>query len=407
MPDQDGGQGGEGGEDVGDDDPSPAPTARERVDSALSSAPIPGVTASSHLGFSLLRHLAKAGEGEVLISPHGLASALLLTWNGASGKTAAAISETVGLEAGTKLNDFNRTWKALDASLLSPRKTADVSIANSLWLRQDRRLVEEYVERAGDVFRARLERLDFSDPGASGVINKWVDQQTKGKIKSVVPDSIPPNVMLYVVNATHFKGLWSDKFDPADTEPRKFHTDEGKQVEVPMMRRVGRWSHRKDESIQAVRLPYGKGEFAMYVVVPPAGKLDRWLDGSGSESWEKLVATMKPGKGRVVLPRFRLGYDAKLRQQLSELGMEVAFGDGADFSGLSAKPVALSEVFHKAVIEVNEEGAEAAAATAVEAVDVAVVEDRFEIVVNRPFFFAIRHEESGALLFMGLVRSLK
>ena len=361
---------------------------------------------ANRLGFALLQHEARLGRARILISPHGVASALLLAWNGTGGETREAITQALGLPPGTDFDEVNPAWGALDRSLRASEPQLRLAIANSLWARQGAALRPAFIRRAASVFGAEVRNLDFSAAEAAGIVNRWVEDSTGGKIAAIVPDPIPADVVLYVINALYFKGEWSEQFDEAATRPRNFLPDGGEPREVPMMERSGSWSHLSEEDLQAVRLPYGQGRFAMYVVLPAAGRLEAWLRGLSGPAWEAIVSSLTVAEGRVVLPRFQFAHSAKLRAPLRDLGMGVAFGAGADFSALTPKPVAISDVIHKSFIEVNEQGAEVAAATEVEIADVAVGPTPFEFTADRPFFFAIRDDQSGALLFVGVVRSI-
>ncbi len=363
---------------------------------------------ANEMGFAILRQLAERKDGQILISPHGLASALLLTWNGAAGATREAIGKTLELPPGVEFETVNSTWAALDQSLLKLNDNkVELAIANSLWAREGAELLPAFLQRGRDTFRAQVRNLDFGSSDASGVINGWVKDSTGGKISSIVPDAIPPDVILYIINALYFKGEWSEKFDKSQTEPRVFHAAAGRTEQVSMMNRFGDWSYVESEGLQAVRLPYGQGDIAMYAILPAEGQVNSWVSGLDGETWEALVSSMDEAEGRVMLPRFRFEYSTTLRDVLSNLGMGIAFADQADFSTLTPEQVAISDVLHKTLIDVNEEGSEASAATSV---DIALTSEDgpppFEFIADRPFVFAIRDDRSGALLFVGVVRSM-
>lgn len=174
---------------------------------------------SHEVGLALLRELAKGGDSRVLISPHGLTSALLLAWNGTAGKTRQVITGVLGMPPGIGKERVNSSWAALDRSLLSADAGVQLAISNSLWCRDGTELLAEFLARGRDGFGAQLRNVDFAAPGAAGVINRWVKESTGGKINTIVPDPIPAEVRLYVINAICFKGQWSAKFDIADTQP--------------------------------------------------------------------------------------------------------------------------------------------------------------------------------------------
>lgn len=394
-----------GGSSSGGD---PAPGGGPQGSEARRSAAPADGRLSRELGFALLRSVAEGGEDGVLVSPHGVASALLVAWNGAAGKTRDGIAQAVGLAPGAAFDAVDPAWEALDRALTGSDPDLELAIANSLWVRQGAELLPDFVERGRQAFRAELRSLDFAAAEAAGVINGWVERATRGKIDSIVPASIPPEVILYVINALYFKGKWTDPFDKEATRMRAFHPDGAESREVPMMERSARWGYLEDGGLRAVRLPYGEDRFAMYVALPPAGRLDAWLADLDGPTWERLVSAMLGRQGLVVLPRFRIETSAELSAPLSERGMAVAFSDAADFSAMTRQPVRISGVLHKTYIEVDEEGTEAAAATAVE-IGVTSIEPPtppFEFIADRPFFFAIRDDQTGTLLFVGLVRSL-
>lgn len=359
------------------------------------------------LGLSLLRYVAKEeGGAQVLISPHGIASALVLAWNGAAGKTREGIASTIGLATGSTFNQFNPTWISLNRSLTSADTEVQLANANSIWVRKGTELAPTFVARSRESFGAKIQTMDFNAADAPGIINSWVQKATNDKIDSIITGPIPTAAQLYLINALYFKGAWTSPFKEEATRPRDFHPTNEPARQVKMMERIAEWGYHKGE-IEIVRLPYGKGRFAMYVVLPPKGDLEEWLKGLDGAAWLAAVSSLSMREGTVVLPRFRAAFSTKLKPALSALGMAAAFSDAADFSGMTTTSVAISEVVHKTFIEVDEKGSEAAAATGIEMGSTSVnLDPPFEFVADRPFFFAIRDDQSGALLFAGIVRSL-
>jgi serine protease inhibitor len=359
------------------------------------------------LGLSLLRYVAKETEGaQVLISPHGIASSLVLAWNGAAGKTREAIASTIGLADGSTFDKFNPTWASLNRSLTSANAELQLANANSIWVRKGTQLAPPFVARSRESFDAKIQTLDFDAAGAPKIINSWVQKTTDGKIDSIIAGPIPSAAQLYLINALYFKGTWTAPFNKEATQLRNFHPADEPARQVKMMERVAEWGYHKGE-VEVVRMPYGKGRFAMYVVLPSKGGLEEWLKGLNGEAWLSTMSSLSMREGTVVLPRFRVGFSTKLKPALSALGMAIAFSDAADFSGMTTGLVSISEVVHKTFIEVDEKGSEAAAATGIEMGSTSVnLDPPFEFVADRPFFFAIRDDQSGALLFTGIIRSL-
>ena len=210
---------------------------------------------------------------------------------------------------------------------------------------------------------------------------------------------------MFLINAIYFKGTWLVEFRPEDTVERPFHLEEGGVQPHPMMAQSGKFSYLEGDGFQAVKLPYVNPEIGLYIFLPNTDTtLDRFLDGLGHQDLEAWMRDFARREGEVVLPRFKMEYESELNETLGALGMGIAFGSTADFSGIAGdQGLFISRVRHKAVIEVNEEGTEAAAATAVTVI-AGLDENAFKLVADRPFFFAIRDDSMGALLFAGLLR---
>jgi len=355
------------------------------------------------LGMRLLAELSKSDPGgNIFVSPTSVCLALSMTANGATGETLDEMAALLADE-GASLEDLNRANAALRSSL----EGADVelSIANALWRRAGFPLRQAFVKANAERYAAALEEADFSDPSAVDAINTWVAEETRGKIESIV-ERIPSETMLYILNAVYFKGLWSDPFDPERTRPLPFTKADGSVIEHPMMTESGRYRYYEADGIQSISLPYGEGRLAMVVVLPPAdAPVDAFVRGLNEEDWERWVGGQRKREGEIVLPRFTIGYGAKLNDALTALGMVRAFdADAADFSAMSEFPLFIDEVLHKTFVEVNEEGTEAAAVTSVGMALTAVAPShRFRMVVDRPFVCAIRDGETGALLFLGVI----
>ncbi len=213
---------------------------------------------------------------------------------------------------------------------------------------------------------------------------------------------IAPDVIMYLINAIYFKGDWSEEFDPKDTREETFTTYEGKEQTVSMMSRTGKIDYAEGDDYKAVRLPYGKGKVSMYCVLPDEDMtIDDFIDNMTIGTWDEIRNKMSEVEElELKIPKFKIEYGIKkLNDSLIALGMGEAFTDRADFSGIMDN-VSISRVLHKAVIEVNEEGSEAAAATVVEIRETAAMEP-IRFIADRPFLFFISDDESGTILFMG------
>ena len=365
------------------------------------------VAANNEFGFDLFNQLRTQDKDKnVFCSPLSVATALAMTYNGASGDTHLAMKRV--LKYGTMNHaDINQSSSALMAKLKSSDPKIELLIANSLWARQGVAFNPAFLDRNRQFFGAEVAALDFANPEAVKTINGWVSQNTKAKIPKII-EQIGGDQVMFLINAVYFKGQWQKRFDAKLTQDMPFHLLTGKTKQTPMMSQSGSFQHFKGENFQAVSLPYGQGGAGIYLFLPNEGvSLGSWLGGLSFEKWQQWMPSFRNAPGDVKLPRFKMDYSRELNAALKALGMEVAFERGkADFSGIrEQKDLFISEVKHKAVIEVNEEGTEAAAATSV-GISITSVRrepERFSFIADRPFLLAIRDQQTGAILFLGAV----
>jgi serpin B len=368
------------------------------------------VSAYNMFGFELFRHLVGQDQDQnIFASPFSVATALAMTYNGAAGETAQAMGHTLGL-TGMSLAQVNQASAALFKDLRSSDPRVQLDIANSLWARQGIEFTPDFLERNRQFFGATITALDFRDPQCTATINHWVDTQTQGKIKQIVGQIAPDTVML-LINAVYFKGKWQVEFDKKLTRDDIFHLLDGTQKKVAMMSQSGRYPYYQGERFQAVSLPYGEGPTSLYLFLPDQGTpLKEFFKQLNDQNWDGWLTRFRPMQGSIKLPRFQLEYDRQLNEALKALGMTIAFDrDRADFSRMRVeRDLFIQQVKHKAIVEVNEEGTEASAATSVGIGITSVLTPKpFTFVANRPFFMAIRDERTGTILFMGAVMEPK
>jgi serpin B len=360
-------------------------------------------TAGRDFGLTLAGQLVARRDGSVFVSPVSAQLALAMAAAGAKGDTRRAMLDVLGLHGRDLASEVSELLLRLDSA-----GGGSVEIANSLWARQELRLDPTYVADVERGFRGQARSLDFGSPAAAGEINRWVADATHGKIDTLVA-SIPPAVVLYLVNATYFHGDWLTPFDGAATREGTFTLADGGRVGVPLMRREGQFAYADGHGWQAVALPYRDSTLRMLVVLP-AAPLSAAAFGPYLERarLDEIVAGMVPGqRGELRLPRFRLDHDLQLAEPLAAMGMAPAFSRGADFSGISVDCDArclISGVQQRTHLEVDEKGTVAAAATQVAvALSMAVTAERFHMSVDRPFLLAIEDGATGALLFLGVI----
>lgn len=355
--------------------------------------------------FKLFRQLWENKEHNLFVSPASVAFALAMTYNGAAAETQQAMAETLEVQ-GLTLEEVNRANGLLRQALIDPDPKVILNIANSLWLQQGQPLKPEFLKRNEEFYQATLQTLDFRDPGAPATINAWVAKETAGKITRIVEKVQPP---LLLINAIYFKGRWTRPFDKALTKDRPFTLLDGRSKLLPMMSQSGRYQYYHGKNFQAVSLPYGeKGRLSLKIFLPdPNSSLKEFCRELNYANWQQWLGNLRMSPGSLMLPRFKLEFEASLKGPLKALGMGLAFDrQKANFSNLCTPPrVFIDDVLHKTFVEVNEEGTEAAAVTTVQMRATAVVSPQqpFTMVVDRPFFVALDDRETGALLFMGAI----
>ncbi len=366
------------------------------------------VVANAQFAFKLFAELTKSNiEQNVFISPTSVTLALAMVYNGARGETARAILRTLDLGE-IDLDALDRANAALLESLRAFDPHVALAIANSLWAQQGITFAPDFLSRNQEFYHAEIATLDFGDSQATATINEWVARNTSGKIETII-DQIDRSAIMFLLNAIYFKGSWAKPFDPRRTREMPFTLSGGRQKQLPLMAQTGKFDYYAIQGFQAISLPYGAGRASMYIFLPERrSSLRAFRRELSHKSWDAWLRHFRQADGTVVLPRFKLAYEAKLNDPLKALGMGIAFdGRRADFSGMFAdgKPgAAIDEVKHKTFVEVNEEGTEAAAVTSIGMVRLAMAPQRnFSMIVDRPFFCAIRDNQTGALLFMGAI----
>lgn len=372
----------------------------DKFDSRLASA-------NTRFGFNLFAEVAKQSTGKnIFISPASVSLCLAMAYNGAEAETKQAMARALEVQ-GLSLDELNRAYADLKAALENPDPKVQLQIANSLWARSGLVFKPDFIQRNKQFFGAEVTELNFNDPSAPATINQWVSDKTKGKIRKIV-DSISPDSILFLINAIYFKGSWTKEFDKGKTKEDAFTLGSGSQKRLPMMSASGNYRYYENDDFQAVSLPYGGGRASMYIFLPKAAGLAAFQKKLSTANWESWMKEFNEMEGDLSLPRFKVEYEITLNDALKALGMGVAFdGARANFRGMieSTQNVFISQVKHKTFAEVNEEGTEAAAVTSTEMRATSVMRPRqkFHMVVDHPFFCAIRDNTTGTVLFMGSI----
>ena len=370
------------------------------------------ISANTQFSFNLFNEIRKTEQDKnIFISPLSISIALAMTLNGAADDTEQAMVNTLQLQ-GLSSESINADYAELRQTLLTSDPKVTLTIANSLWAGQNIMFKQDFLQRNTQFFDAEISTLDFDDPDASKTINKWVDTNTNGKIQKIVKDRIDPSTVLFLINAIYFKGTWQTEFDPSKTRDGAFYLATGGKKQVLMMSRTGVYPYyeNREENFQVVSLPYGDGRMGMYIFLPSReSDLNTFLENLNAESWENWISQLGEQEILLKVPKFKMEYEKGLNDTLKTLGMDIAFSAGrADFSRMASVETLggnlyIQSVLHKTFVEVNEEGTEAAAATSVAVGVTSVQPPPPQFIADRPFFFAIRDNETKTLLFIGTI----
>lgn len=369
----------------------PAPVSNQR---AL-------IDESNNFGFELYRELREDEAGEnILFSPLSVSMALGMTMNGARTFTYENMRTSLGFG---ELNqeEINAVYLDLLNDLPSADPNTTTNIVNSIWHDNNFSALPEFIETNQTYFNATVEGLDFDDEASVDIINNWVIDATNGKIDGII-DQIPPDAVMYLINALYFNAPWTVPFDPEQTALAYFYRNDGVHVQTPVMSSESiPFGHYSDESVQVVDLPYGNEKYRFTAVLPHyssnVSELAASINANDFDHWVQNLDYNHSMKLRMA--RFEFEFKKNLLPSLEEIGMN-AMGHGADFTGIHpSEPLKVSRVLHKTYITVTEDGTEAAAVTAVEMVTTG--EGPPQVSLDRPFIFVIREVDSGAILFVG------
>lgn len=370
-------------------------------------------SAINHLGLGLLRQTT----GNALVSGWSLQQPLALAYAGAKGLTRQEMARALGYPAEDVLlfESLRRIREASDGLAGAPDRAKALRQANRLFVAQDLPLKPAWLDQAREFFGAEPAPADFTRPEAAArSINQWVDEQTGGKIPAVIPDGgLHPRARLVIVNALAFDLPWDELFTKELTKPENFFVARGRSKTVQLMFKQHRQRYVHEEGFQAVSVPYAGGQFQWVVVLPDDANNLASVEGRLTPARLASFATAPATEVRLWLPRLKLEPPVvRLKALLQKLGIKAAFSDrDADLTGMwsagdpAERPV-LDEVFHRAFLELDEDGTKAASASAVVVRKKnGVPHDVPHQVVrcDRPFLFAIQHVPTGACLFLGRV----
>ena len=359
---------------------------------------------STDFSLKLFKHVAAGVGKNVLVSPYSAYVALSMTANGADGTTKAAMAKALGLK-GESLDAANRRNQEAMKELNSNDKV-QLEIANAIYADSKTKFRATFIDLCAQMYLAEARSEDFADPATLGKINGWCDKKTHGKITKILDRLSPVDVMV-LLNSVYFKGSWKNAFKPDETKPHAFTLLAGGTKQVPMMHKTFSTGYLQGDGFQAVSIPYAGERQVMYVFLPEPGADFAAFQGQfTSENWRQWMGGFNACSVNLAMPKYKVEYSKKLNDPLIAMGMGEAFTGQANFSKMfEHKAGYIGLVLQKTYMDVNEEGTEAAAVTAVVMRSRAMVMPprAIDFTVDRPFVVSLADKETGEILFLGSI----
>ncbi|MBU1200928.1 MAG: serpin family protein [Nanoarchaeota archaeon] len=367
------------------------------------------VNANNQFAFDLYSQY-KSGEENIFFSPYSISAAFAMTYEGARDDTADEIQKVFYLQKDDTMrrSSFAKIYNDINKG----NKDYKLSTANALWAQKDYAFLDEYFEVIGQHYGGKVTNLDFvgKTEESRQTINRWVEDETNDKIKDLIPvGALDSMTRLVLTNAIYFKGDWTKQFEKKNTRDEDFRVNQGLIVKAPMMSLTGKeakFNYTETDDVQVLEMAYKGGDLSMIVILPKTDDLEiieESIDATKVVEWKGLLREQRVD---VYFPKFKFETTYSMAETLANMGMPTAFTDSADFSGMTGKKdLMISKVIHKAFVEVDEKGTEAAAATAI-IMQVTSIQNPTPIPIFRadhPFIFLIQDKATGEILFLGRV----
>ncbi len=362
------------------------------------------VRSVNNFSFDLFKEISLKNTAQNLfISPFSVNMALSMTLNGADSTTLQQMQKGLGYETLERL-EINKAFNEFNPFLQQVDGKVNLSLANTAWFNQNLEIQPLFRDMMVAYYHAGVEGLDFSTPKATKTINKWIENETDGKVKELVKN-VASDEVVYLVSTIHFKGDWTFPFNKEMTKLGTFYFEDGKSVTAEMMftdKVVYRYYN--DQRKTLIDIPYGNLQYSMTVLLPHQGdSIAGIIQSLSASELQENLAHSDTVSYHLQMPKFTIRYSTELKDPLSGLGMKEAFHEKASFPGFSpSQPAWITNVLHNASIEVDEKGTEASAAAG------AIIQSKSggnapSVSLNRPFVFFIRENHSGAILFAGML----
>ncbi len=363
------------------------------------------IESNNQFSFDIYKKLKNSTEN-LIFSPASITSAIAMTYVGAKNNTFDEISNTFHFN--NDIEDFSKDY--INLTDINQKKKSDINFynANSLWIQEGLKLNQQFLNINKQYFSLSVQFTNFiKEPEKSRLnINQWVEKNTNNKITNLLqPSSIDNTTRLVLVNALYFKGSWKDKFNKEKNTDDNFQIDKNDMVKTIFMNRyINSWYY-SDKYSQIIDIPYSNENISLMIILPKSYKKLKKIEKKlNNEYYSNYIQNREKRRINLSLPKFSIESEFDLNKTLSELGIKDAFTEVADFSGItSAEKLYISKVVHKANITVDEEGTEAAAATAVMMRKTSVLLEDVDFIANKPFIYILRNNENNCIYFMGKI----
>ncbi|MEA3452897.1 MAG: serpin family protein [Patescibacteria group bacterium] len=368
--------------------------------------------ANNEFALDFYYYLKNKEEGNIFFSPYSMSSSLAMTYEGARGETAEQMRSVFYFPDD---DERRRTeYAKMFGEINREDKDYKLHTANALWAEKNFEFLNDYFNIIDQYYGGKVTNVDFQRNAEKAriIINNWVEEKTNNKIKDLIPKNVlNPATRLVLTNAIYFKGSWVQQFDEDNTRDQDFKIDKNNIVRVSMMERTdkeARFNYAENEDLQILEMPYSGEELSMLIFLPKEDNLDKLENLFNSQNLLKWKEELKEERVKIFIPKFKFETKYLMAEDLREMGMPIALSASADFSGMTGdKDLFISEVIHQAFVEVNEEGTEAAAATAVIMEELSAGPNNEPKILtfraDHPFMFLIEHNLTGNILFMGRV----
>jgi serpin B len=370
------------------------------------------VSGNNAFAFGLYQEL-KNTDGNIFYSPYSISMALAMTYNGARGQTGKQMADT--LRFMLPEDRIHSAFNSLDQELSRRGEGAKgkdgkgfrLNIVNAIWGQKGYQFLPEFLDTLAENYGAGLRLLDYINATEDSrmAINKWVSGQTGERIKDLIPEgAIDRLTRMVLTNAIYFNAAWQSPFQDTATSKGIFHTLDGREISVPMMKQTESFGYTEGSGYQVVELPYDGRELSMVILLPRVGQFKAFKDSLDAKRVDDVIKGLTQQQVALTMPKFEFDSSFSLKELLAKMGMPIAFSSNADFSGMTGKrDLYISDVIHKAFVSIDEAGTEAAAATAVIMKATAMPAKPTEVTIDRPFIFLIRDIKTGTVLFVGRV----